>query len=73
MEDPIASTTQAPPYVADGKITKEADLAEERSLQHGENDLLQAQIVDQVLAAKMTLINDVSMVQCYNSCQRQMH
>ena len=62
MEDPIASTTQAPPYVADDKVTKEADLADVRSLAHGENDLLQAQIVDQVLAAKMTLINDVSVV-----------
>jgi hypothetical protein len=64
MEDPIASTTQHPAYVADDKVTKETDIADARSIQHGENDLLQAQIVDQVLAAKMTLINDVSPVRC---------
>lgn len=62
MEDPIASTTQPPSYMADDKVTKDADSADVRSVQHGENDLLQAQIVDQVLAAKMTLINDVSVV-----------
>ena len=38
--------------------------AQVHSVDHGENDLLQAQIVDQVLAAKMTLINDVSVVRC---------
>jgi hypothetical protein len=48
--------------MADDKVTKDADIADVRSVQHGENDLLQAQIVDQALAAKMTLINDVSVV-----------
>lgn len=71
MDDPIASTTQAsPPYVADDKVIKDADLADIRSVQHGENDLLQAQIVDQVLAAKMALINDVSVVQCLNELSK---
>lgn len=63
MADPISSTTP-PLYMADEKVTKETDIADARSVQHGENDLLQAQILDQVLAAKMTLINDVSVVQC---------
>lgn len=35
-------------------------LVEERSIQHGENDLLGGEKVDEVLAAKMILINDVS-------------
>lgn len=68
MEDPIASATQAP---ADDKVIKETDVADVHSVQHGENDLLQAQIVDQVLAAKMALINDVSAVQCYNEPGRR--
>jgi hypothetical protein len=32
----------------------------DRSIAHGENDLLGGERVDQVLAAKMNLINDVS-------------
>lgn len=33
---------------------------EDRSIRHGENDLLGMEKVDQVLAAKMVIINDVS-------------
>lgn len=32
---------------------------EERSIQNGDQDILQGEEVDEVLAAKMTLINDV--------------
>lgn len=34
-------------------------LAEERSIQNGDQDILKGENVDEVLAAKMTLINDV--------------
>jgi hypothetical protein len=34
-------------------------LAEERSIRNGDQDILQGEKVDEVLAAKMTLINDV--------------
>ena len=34
-------------------------LAEERSIRNGDQDLLQGEKVDEVLAAKMALINDV--------------
>lgn len=34
-------------------------LAEERSIRNGDQDLLQGENVDEVLAAKMTIINDV--------------
>lgn len=34
-------------------------LAEERSIRNGDQDLLQGEKVDEVLAAKMTIINDV--------------
>lgn len=34
---------------------------EDRSIGHGENDLLGMEKVDEVLAAKMVLINDVSL------------
>lgn len=33
---------------------------EHRSIEHGENDLLGMEKVDEVLAAKMVIINDVS-------------
>ena len=36
-------------------------IAEDRSIGHGENDLLGGENVDAVLAAKMILVNDVSM------------
>jgi hypothetical protein len=34
-------------------------LAEERSIRNGDQDILQGEKMDEVLAAKMTLINDV--------------
>lgn len=34
-------------------------LAEERSIRNGDQDLLRGEKVDEVLAAKMTIINDV--------------
>ena len=40
------------------KSRSNASLAE-RSIAHGENDILGGEKVDQVLAAKMNLINDV--------------
>jgi hypothetical protein len=50
--------------VADAKPPKRDDDdngdAEARSIRAGENDLLKGEIVDQVLAAKMNLVNDVS-------------
>lgn len=45
--------------VKDDKDKTPPSLAEERSIEHGENDLLHAE-VDAVLTAKMALINDVS-------------
>lgn len=35
-------------------------LGEDRSVGHGENDILGRETVDHVLAAKMVIINDVS-------------
>lgn len=43
-----------------GKKPEAASLDEERSIGHGENDLLGGEKVDRALAAKMVLINDVS-------------
>lgn len=60
MKDPIASAGQLQISPADHESDKkEADNADVRSVQHGENDLLKAQIIDKALAAKMTMINDV--------------
>lgn len=44
-----------------GKKKKQSDrsIAEDRSIGHGENDLLGGEKVDAVLAAKMILVNDV--------------
>jgi hypothetical protein len=39
---------------------KQSSIAEDRSIGHGENDLLGGEKVDAVLAAKMILVNDVS-------------
>ena len=53
------------------KSRSNASLAE-RSIAHGENDILGGENVDQVLAAKMTLINDVSPLDApYNPRQEQ--
>lgn len=46
--------------IGDATNKKVGDDVEVRSLQHGENDMLRGEIVDQVLAAKTSLINDVS-------------
>lgn len=59
MADSIASPGHFEPKNEEN-TKKYADNTDVRSLQHGENDLLQGEIVDQVLAAKMNLINDVS-------------
>jgi hypothetical protein len=40
----------------------------ERSIQHGDSDILQGEKVDEALAAKMMLINDVRLA--YVSCMR---
>lgn len=54
--------TLAPPSITDkGKKLIEPSLEEERSIRHGENDLLGGETVDAVLAAKMALVNDVSL------------
>lgn len=56
------SDANPPPYPGpDAQPLKKDDGdTEERSIRAGENDLLQGEIVDQVLAAKMNLVNDVS-------------
>jgi hypothetical protein len=56
MEESIGAVGTEQPFAN----KKDGDNTEVRSLHHGENDLLQGEIVDQVLAAKMNLINDVS-------------
>ncbi|KAJ5119223.1 hypothetical protein N7448_010929 [Penicillium atrosanguineum] len=51
--------TLAPPSITDkGKKPIEPLLEEDRSIRHGENDLLGGESVDAVLAAKMGLVND---------------
>lgn len=49
--------------VAEAEKTKQSatSIPEDRSIGHGENDLLGGENVDAVLAAKMILVNDVSM------------
>jgi hypothetical protein len=42
------------------KKQSDRSLDEDRSIGHGENDLLGGEKVDAVLAAKMILVNDVS-------------
>lgn len=49
---------------ADKKQQGSPSVEEDRSIEHGENDLLGLDQVDEVLVAKMALINDVS------SCER---
>ena len=44
----------------EAKAGKSPSLAEERSIGHGDHDILGGEKVDQVLAAKMILVNDVS-------------
>lgn len=44
----------------DKKKQESPSVEEDRSIEHGENDLLGLDQVDEVLAAKMALINDVS-------------
>ncbi|OKL61711.1 hypothetical protein UA08_02337 [Talaromyces atroroseus] len=54
MERSIGTMSTEQPFTS----KKEGELTEVRLLHHGENDLLQGEIVDQVLASKMNLIND---------------
>lgn len=55
-----AGTSATTSAVDKGKKQEVTSLDEERSIGHGENDLLGGEKVDQALAAKMVLINDVS-------------
>ena len=55
-----AGTLASPGTAKKIKAQCNPSLDEERSIQHGENDLLGGEKVDAVLAAKMSLINDVS-------------
>lgn len=56
-----APVVNLPTNAADAdKDKRDRTSIEERSIQHGENDLLSGEMVDEVLAAKMTLVNNVS-------------
>jgi hypothetical protein len=44
------------------KKQSDRSIAEDRSIGHGENDLLGGEKVDAVLSAKMVLVNDVSLM-----------
>ena len=62
MEDALSSGTTA--LAGDNpqdteKDKKDGEEVEERSIRYGENDLLSGEMVDEVLAAKMKLVNDV--------------
>jgi hypothetical protein len=57
------------PVAMDGAVGKDeksntAPLSKTEAIEHGEHDLLHEENVDTVLAAKMTLINDVSIEEC---------
>jgi hypothetical protein len=56
-----AGTMSSSGGIDKGKKPIEASLDGERSIGHGENDLLGGEKVDAVLAAKMSLVNDVSL------------
>jgi hypothetical protein len=64
------------PVVMDGAVGKDEksntapSLSKTEAIEHGEHDLLHEENVDTVLAAKMTLINDVSIQEylCLSPC-----
>lgn len=56
-----SQTTDAEKKKKKEKQQSATSIAEDRSIGHGENDLLGGENVDAVLAAKMILVNDVSM------------
>lgn len=56
-----AGTISSPSGTDKGKKPIEPSLDGERSIGHGENDILGGENVDAVLAAKMSLVNDVSL------------
>lgn len=49
------------------KSSCSASITGDRSVQHGDSDLLGGEKVDQVLAAKMILVNDVSGQNCQST------
>lgn len=55
-----AGTFTTPDIADKGEKPVDPSLNEERSIGHGENDVLGGENVDAVLAAKMGLVNDVS-------------
>jgi hypothetical protein len=65
--DSAASAGSAKSAVDKNKSQRDPSPAE-RSIQHGDTDILQGEKVDEALAAKMMLINDVRHV--YTPCMR---
>lgn len=55
-----AGTTAAASLDDKIKSRSNPSLVEERSIDHGDHDILGKENVDRVLAAKMVLVNDVS-------------
>lgn len=61
QSDRIFGASQVAEAEKKKKKQSATSIAEDRSIGHGENDLLGGENVDAVLAAKMILVNDVSM------------
>jgi hypothetical protein len=65
-----AATIASPSIFDKDKQPIDPSLDEERSIGHGENDVLGGENVDAVLAAKMSLVNDVSSKTCHRRVAR---